>query len=35
MATQAHSEFNSRPNRPHPLFFGFIVAAVETGTETV
>ena len=35
MATQAHPEFNSRPNRPHPLFFGFIGAAVETGAETV
>ncbi len=26
-ATQAHPEFKSRPNRPHPLFNGFIAAA--------
>ena len=29
MATQAHPEFKSRPNRPHPLFKGFIGAALE------
>lgn len=29
LATQAHPEFKSRPNRPHPLFGGFIRAAVE------
>lgn len=29
VATQAHPEFKSRPNRPHPLFRGFIAAAVE------
>ena len=28
VATQAHPEFKSRPNRPHPLFTGFIAAAV-------
>lgn len=28
LATQAHPEFNSRPNRPHPLFLGFVEAAV-------
>lgn len=27
IATQAHPEFNSRPNRPHPLFYGFVAAA--------
>lgn len=27
VATQAHPEFNSRPNRPHPLFTGLIRAA--------
>jgi CTP synthase len=27
VATQAHPEFKSRPNRPHPLFAGFIEAA--------
>ncbi|MEW4413166.1 CTP synthase [Clostridium sp. AN503] len=29
MATQAHPELKSRPNRPHPLFRGFIEAAVK------
>jgi CTP synthase len=29
VATQAHPEFKSRPNRPHPLFLGFIGAAIE------
>lgn len=29
VATQAHPEFKSRPNRPHPLFRDFIKAAVE------
>ena len=29
LATQAHPEFKSRPNRPHPLFSGFISAAME------
>jgi CTP synthase len=28
VATQAHPEFKSRPNRPHPLFKGFIEAAL-------
>lgn len=27
VATQAHPEFKSRPNKPHPLFAGFIKAA--------
>ena len=27
IATQAHPELKSRPNRPHPLFHGFIEAA--------
>jgi CTP synthase len=27
VATQAHPEFRSRPNRPHPLFVGLIKAA--------
>lgn len=30
MATQAHPELKSRPNRPHPLFQGFIEAALKT-----
>lgn len=29
VATQAHPEFKSRPNRPHPLFAGLVKAAVE------
>lgn len=29
IATQAHPEFKSRPNRPHPLFKGFVEAACE------
>ena len=29
VATQAHPEFKSRPTRPHPLFKGFIHAALE------
>ena len=28
IATQAHPEFKSRPNRPHPLFKGFLGAAL-------
>jgi len=30
VATQAHPEFKSRPNRPHPLFKGFIGASIAT-----
>ena len=30
VATQAHPEFKSRPNRAHPLFAGFIKAAHQT-----
>lgn len=29
VATQAHPEFKSRPNRPHPLFRDFVKAAAE------
>jgi CTP synthase len=29
VATQAHPEFKSRPNRPHPLFAAFVSAALE------
>ena len=25
---QFHPEFKSRPDRPHPLFFGFVEAAL-------
>lgn len=30
IATQGHPELKSRPNRPHPLFRGFITAALNT-----
>ena len=29
IATQAHPELKSRPNRPHPLFKGFVKAAIN------
>ena len=29
IATQAHPELKSRPNRPHPLFRGFVEAATK------
>lgn len=29
VGTQAHPELKSRPNRPHPLFAGFIGAALN------
>ncbi len=29
VATQAHPEFKSRPNRAHPLFRGLIEAAIK------
>jgi CTP synthase len=37
LGTQAHPEFKSRPNRPHPLFAGFINAALRhrVGTTAV
>ncbi|HPE95254.1 MAG TPA: CTP synthase [Bacillota bacterium] len=36
IGVQYHPEFKSRPNRPHPLFSGFVAAAVEKskGTKT-
>lgn len=30
IATQSHPELKSRPNRPHPLFHGFIAATVDS-----
>ncbi len=33
IATQAHPELKSRPNRPHPLFKGFITAAKNKNTR--
>ena len=35
IATQAHPELKSRPNRPHPLFKGFVEAALKKQNETV
>ena len=32
VGVQFHPEFKSRPNRPHPLFLGFIGAALKQGT---
>ena len=29
IGVQYHPEFKSRPNRPHPLFVGFIGATLE------
>ena len=29
IATQGHPELKSRPNRPHPLFKGFVKAALD------
>ncbi|HSK24939.1 MAG TPA: CTP synthase [Egicoccus sp.] len=34
VATQAHPELKSRPNRPHPLFDGFVAAALQRRRET-
>lgn len=33
VGTQAHPEFKSRPNRPHPLFRGFVAAALKYREE--
>ncbi len=33
VGVQFHPEFKSRPNRPHPLFKGFVGAAVERATQ--
>lgn len=33
LATQAHPEFKSRPNKPHPLFRGFIGAALAFSSK--
>ncbi|MFW5934203.1 MAG: CTP synthase [Actinomycetota bacterium] len=35
IGTQAHPELKSRPNRPHPLFDGFIAAALRHHREAV
>ena len=31
VGVQFHPEFKSRPNRPHPLFCGFVAAALDQG----
>ena len=33
VASQFHPEFKSRPNRPHPLFAGFVGAAIRYADE--
>ncbi len=33
IGVQFHPEFKSRPNRPHPLFLGFIGAAIQQAKE--
>ena len=33
VGVQYHPEFKSRPNKPHPLFLGFIGAAFEKAKE--
>src|SRR5207253_10393029 len=35
VGTQAHPEFRSRPDRPHPLFLGLVAAALEHRSERV
>jgi len=30
VASQFHPEFKSRPDRPHPLFTGFVAACIAT-----
>ena len=33
VGVQFHPEFKSRPNRPHPLFLGFVSAAAERSSK--
>ena len=33
LASQFHPEFKSRPNRPHPMFTGFVEAAIAQNTH--
>ncbi|MFI5254139.1 MAG: CTP synthase [Candidatus Limnocylindrales bacterium] len=33
VASQFHPEFRSRPDRPHPLFDGFVAACIATSAE--
>jgi CTP synthase len=34
VATQFHPEFKSKPLQPHPLFKGFILAALKNKTKS-
>lgn len=34
IASQFHPEFKSRPNRPHPLFYGLVKAGLEQKAKT-
>lgn len=34
LGVQYHPEFKSRPNKPHPLFKGFIGAALKQNQES-
>ena len=33
VGVQYHPEFKSRPNKPHPLFRGFIAAAIKRAKD--
>ncbi len=33
VGVQFHPEFKSRPNKPHPLFVGFVAAAMQSGKK--
>ncbi|MBP5652189.1 MAG: gamma-glutamyl-gamma-aminobutyrate hydrolase family protein, partial [Lachnospiraceae bacterium] len=33
LGVQYHPEFKSRPNRPHPVFKGFVEASLKKGSE--
>jgi len=33
LGVQFHPEFKSRPDKPHPLFLGFVAASLENRTE--
>jgi CTP synthase len=35
VATQAHPEFRSRPDDPHPLFVGLVEAAARHRSELI
>lgn len=35
IGTQAHPEFKSRPNKPHPLFKGFLAASLAHQKQVI